>query len=648
MSSIVTQPGLFRMFRQRQQQEEPSPMDEDDISIVYLNKTRGYLGFKKNIIDVNNPTIIEWRQILCMYSIIIRILLFLDQLHDFNEADDRNQLYSKCSKFNKESIYENIKKLCEDDIKYIYEKFKYKETKFKEIKITSKIRFVQYYERILKSANDIKKKKYEFITGEGEDDEEDEKDEDEEITNGILEVCKLKKHNKFNTDTKFTCVDNYKDLPNQIYEYNYKNSTIELNPINELNIYIDAGKSKYNSSMISNFVCNILNNDNNKNVLMGICSRLLKRSSCSETILKVNQKNTPASYFDSSKDSGLYKLIQKLKILQKDEKNLEIKENFSKSYGIKLLSDSQTNIELISFKYIRNDYSWVKHILSIRNDKYYVKSDVTDTIINILYTYIYPKNTTPLTKEYKEYKKNKINEAINNSTHKYYYKNIIYDKFELSKIPGDVSKLIQYKKEINEYIEKIKIPYERTVEYSLAIPRFFNTTDMVAKYSTNCSAKKISEEIVSNKNFTNMYYKTLGDFGQILTTYSESVNNNDPKKLIYTKFSYFYTFDQICSYISALFNPGTLLENDKNPVYPIDIFISTDIKFIKNTSVIPSKKAKTTGFGKTKSKTKKSKTKKSKSRVSLELKRLQKKAKKLRIRITKTVRGKRKYKTVKE
>ena len=50
-------------------------------------------------------------------------------------------------------------------------------------------------------------------------------------------------------------------------------------------------------------------------------------------------------------------------------------------------------------------------------------------------------------------------------------------------------------------------------------------------------------------------------------------------------------------------------------------------------------------FGK-KSKSKKSKSKKSK--VSLELKRLQKKAKELKIRITKIIRGKRKYKTIKQ
>ena len=109
-----------------------------------------------------------------MYSIIIRILLFLDQLHDFNEAEDRNQLFSKCSPFtNKEEIYERIKQLCINDINYIYEQFGYKDDvnikkNFGGVNISDKYTFIKYYENILDNANKKKDNKYEFIVGQEE------------------------------------------------------------------------------------------------------------------------------------------------------------------------------------------------------------------------------------------------------------------------------------------------------------------------------------------------------------------------------------------------------------------------------------------------------------------------------------------------
>ena len=85
--------------------------------------------------------------------------------------------------------------------------------------------------------------------------------------------------------------------------------------------------------------------------------------------------------------------------------------------------------------------------------------------------------------------------------------------------------------------------------------------------------------------------------------------------------------------------------SDSNPSNSLDVKMN-DSFFGK----IKSKKIKSKRIKSKKIKSKKIKSKKikSKSKVSLELKRLQKKAKKLKIRITKKVNGKRKYKTIKK
>lgn len=61
------------------------------------------------------------------------------------------------------------------------------------------------------------------------------------------------------------------------------------------------------------------------------------------------------------------------------------------------------------------------------------------------------------------------------------------------------------------------------------------------------------------------YYKTLGDFSQILFCYQESIINSKSKYI-------FLSFDKIASYISSLFNYGTLRENYENPFMPLSYF----------------------------------------------------------------------------
>jgi hypothetical protein len=61
------------------------------------------------------------------------------------------------------------------------------------------------------------------------------------------------------------------------------------------------------------------------------------------------------------------------------------------------------------------------------------------------------------------------------------------------------------------------------------------------------------------------YYKTIGDLSQILFCYQESKINSNSKYI-------FLSFDKIASYISSLFNYGTLRENYENPLMPLSYF----------------------------------------------------------------------------
>ena len=590
---------------------------------MYLNDTRGYDGFSKNIINLN--TGIPENKILCMFSIIIRILLFLDQLHDFNENADRNELYSKCNikNFGKKRIHDEIKELCKDDISYIYSQFGYSSDNFEGIKIT-KNEFVEYYKKILEYASnsshtktlegDSSKLKYEFIIKEREN-----KDKQKYYT-GILPLCGLIKHNRFSNEKKFTCVDNHKYLPNDILLYNYYNNNEKVE-LSNLNIYIDAGKSKYNSSMISNFVCDILktrtywNLENLCNKFRGLCSRKLYMSN----VKTIVYENTHASHFDSSFSSGLQILIEDFEKLNKDKKEtLTInKDPIEESFNIKLCvkrDAGEQDIELINLTYNKVTRSKaVSYIKKDTDDKYTINT--TNENLKKIIELIKPKEN--LDKPIKKSKKKPIKNPIKKSTNKEM-------KDYIEHILNNSDKKYDFLVYDNYSIDQLG---KFNPEYSLKIDRFFANDSFPYKVSSQCSVRHISEEIVSKQNFKLMYYKTLGDFGQILTTYIKSEQNR--------KFTYFYTFDRICSYISAIFNYGTIFENDKTPVFPLDIYIPNMIQDVEMNQ-----------FGKSKSK--KLKKSKKKNKISLELKRLQKKAKKKKIRITKIVRGKRRYKTVKE
>lgn len=93
------------------------------------------------------------------------------------------------------------------------------------------------------------------------------------------------------------------------------------------------------------------------------------------------------------------------------------------------------------------------------------------------------------------------------------------------------------------------------------------------------NSKKLNQKDLE-QNYENIilqsYYKTMGDFSQIILVHQLSKINKDNLYL-------FLSFDKIASYISSLFNVGTLKEEKDNPLLPL--------KFFKRNFIISTKKS---------------------------------------------------------
>jgi hypothetical protein len=143
-----------------------------------------------------------------------------------------------------------------------------------------------------------------------------------------------------------------------------------------------------------------------------------------------------------------------------------------------------------------------------------------------------------------------------------------------------------------------------TNKASLLINNFFSKNINSSYNEDYTSVSSITKNVKFNQNKKlqeNVCFKTIGDFGQILTYYIVSGKNK--KETI----DFFITFDKICSRISALFLPYTLYENKETKqgkfITPLNVFLNVnDIETIKGYYDVLKNlgvKRKRTEFGKT-------------------------------------------------
>jgi len=545
--------------------------------IIYLDQLDSYKMFKANVKDLNQGLVISKVQCLYMFSTLLRLLILCDQLHDFYETETRNTLFNDNNSNNqiKEKILNNFTTLFKKDTEYIKNLLDISIVNLNDIIVKNKYTFPEYIEDKLKKIVITQQFKYHTALS-------------------IIEICGIKSVNikkEYNQLVdKWKCTDNYKILTNQIqntYEINNKN-------MENLNVFVDADKSTYNTSMITNLICDISNNMN------------------SEVIKRINFIDTYASDFDSAGTSKLQSLSEKFNM----SKNVDFVHK-DISPIILRLSQSLKVVDILKIEYINVPINILNDLLNLRADSERLKKVLkywTIPKIKELHFLINEKNPNKIsmnkdniTSENKEdilFELSAIlahNKSLNKDIIEK-YKDVEQKDWTIPKIkelylrideknPNKITTRDQ--KDITsankEYIlyELAVILGENTVlnndiiakyeekELGMRINRFYSIdgnleTVPLERRSSECSVRGITDYVKQylndpDKFVKNTLFKTFGDFGQILSAYFDSK--------IETSLTYFITFDEICSYMSSLFNYGTLRENLKEYEFPIDIFV---------------------------------------------------------------------------
>ena len=115
----------------------------------------------------------------------------------------------------------------------------------------------------------------------------------------------------------------------------------------------------------------------------------------------------------------------------------------------------------------------------------------------------------------------------------------------------------------------------------LIISRFFSVEaeDNEGNLSSKLSdvSESISKLVLTDADsfVLNTYYKTMGDFAQIIYCYHKQINDKNNNTYL------FISFDQIASFISALFNAGTLKEDVTDPISPL-VYFNRNFSLINN------------------------------------------------------------------
>ena len=571
---------------------------------VILNDLDSYQLFKDEIIRLNpiyfkkiefsykgveQEKKLQENTLIYMFSCLIRLLLLCDQLHDFDQNETRNALFNYNTDYTN-AIFENFKYCYDSDINYLFNTiFKSSSSKkdkqakkdtidtliilkvsnkknpniqdnttFKEIKEIERKNFQgdKKYAISIQIVNICTIKQINLRTHYRE---KEQKEEDQDLV-------QKRKGGWLSQLSSWECTKNYEYLPNALKSINknYYSSN--------LNIFVDALSSKYNTSMISNLICDIHNDKNSKTEIKFI--------------------ETYASDYDAAKTSGLASLLKDFAgIKDKIEySNIEnVKCNSAEDY-IKLMHDTECmNISLklkiqdsnntyLPLELIKLKYESITNLANLQ--KY---SDDPKKYIDKLNKLITSRNKNI------EKSDDQINvadlENVNNASK--LSKFLTSKKHDLLDYP-EFGQYYSTNMQINTFFSydftKLSKDYKKNNlqkdSNDAALPkitRFINDTDLLFNCAQQLANKQYIIKPVCNEQFVHQtLFKTMGDFGQILSAYiiSNKTSNN---------MTYFLTFDRMCGHMSSLFNYGTLLEVDKIVEFPINIYVPE--KQIKNINI---------------------------------------------------------------
>lgn len=535
---------------------------------IELKYTIGYLSFIKTYSKLSeklHTDLLSIDDLNLLYLILFRILIFLDQCHDFAENEDRNTFFEHKSgnvSDIKTKVIKNLIELLDRDFNYIFinvkpkldkeefiielnletykniiidycnSKIQNKDPKDKDVKEWNSIMkdfsshkyfFLSFFLNIIKDEYSYNEKKYKIT---------------ELILNcffGIEKVNVADFIKKIKGLDEFDCTLNWKELP-YLVSLNKKLERGDENT-NKIDVFVDADKSRYNIIPISSYACS------------------------------TNRFNTPMKYIDTiaTEFDGASAPVSKnlINILGKEKtENLIDKEKSDKLNEDLSITVTFNGIKFIRYNYINSnikDLDDINNVTSLRETYGKIKNKII--------------NNDNISRQY-------LNTLLNDEYNLEYNNNSLY----LSDKPKIISLLENYEYKYPSFSDDIissrnvvkldmdffsyKSPSE-IINMSYKLRSVRNITSIILKENKelNIYEGKYFPPIKNYENdpFNLVYFKTAGDLGQILlaNSYEKSQNNS---------MIYFLTFDRICSFISSLFNYGTIFESGRNALFPLDIF----------------------------------------------------------------------------
>ena len=357
----------------------------------------------------------------------------------------------------------------------------------------------------------------------------------------------------------------YKEDILDIYRFIFKNNETQFSNIKKFDENIILLDTKLNLNILNNIQDQNLSEENIKKIIV----ELIKYFDIIPIDIEDNIKNCGETFDD---------IIRNINDKSISKKKIELFVDADKSrfslYPIlnKFCSLLFTNLDNIT------EINYNKSMLDNFDS---ASSSSLRTIIDKLKSKIYPNN---------------INiQKINNI-------NLPFKKIII------IIKLNEYDSYENRFIELNFKQNNIDNTVGLNVNRFFTLSDTdtttLSDSSLNVISNIMNDILKNNKKLNkyddfilNSYRKTMGDFSQIILVYQLSIIDNNNIYL-------FLTFDKISSYISSLFNKGTLKEEDENPLLPLKYFKTNfDTKLQQPRPLTPQfTKQQKLNFGKTKKK----------------------------------------------
>ena len=334
-----------------------------------------------------------------------------------------------------------------------------------------------------------------------------------------------------------------------------------------IEIFVDADKSRYSLYPI----------------IMKICSVMFDNFS---NISSINYNTSMLDIYDSATSSSLAGIITQLKQkydnIPSVKQNLEkIKSNFLDFNKIKIMFKLNKNddyndrfIEL-NFKKIANNVTG-EFDTGLNINRFFTVQDknklnnVKDSSVNAV--------SNSMNDIFQEipYKKNFLNEIYTKIGNK-----SIDDYFVVKTKKTKIFNIDSLKKDHIQKYNKLKNIYDKFREdYDDNKTLEENFDKYMTDFYVDYLLDKSTNKIISNRNYVetfflnynfvlNSYFKTIGDFAQIILVHQlQKINNISGQDSIYLLIS----FDKISSYISSIFNSGTLKEEKDNPLLPLKFF----------------------------------------------------------------------------